>query len=74
VRRVLTRALDEAAAYCEDVAPPDLVGCLFVDANHVPIEATAEQLDDKTAFAMRLKHFGAMPTLSSASEGEPPPL
>ena len=74
VRRVLTRALDEAAAYCDDIAPPDLVGWLFVDAKQVPMEATAEQLDDKTAFAMPLKHFRAMPTLSSAGESEPPPL
>jgi len=61
VRTVLTSALEDASAYCEEIAPAELVGSLFVNSDEIPIEATAQQLEDKTAIAMPLRQFAATP-------------
>jgi hypothetical protein len=65
VRSTLTVALDDAATYCEAVAPTDFMGQLFVDKNYTPVEATAQQLHDKTAFAMSVRQFRATPQFIS---------
>jgi hypothetical protein len=61
VRKVLTSALESAAAYCENLAPSEFIGRLFVDQNYVPVEATLDALEDKAAFAMPLRQFRAAP-------------
>lgn len=46
-------ALDEAAEYCEDRAPIDHPGCLFIDADDRPIAATESDLDKITIVSVR---------------------
>jgi hypothetical protein len=65
VRGVLAEALDAAATYCEEVAPTEYTGWLFVDNDYIPVEASAEQLRGKIAFALPLKRFRATPQLMS---------
>lgn len=55
---VLESALDEALDYCDEVAPIDYVGCLFIDANEMPIEADADAIANGTAKAMPIRDFG----------------
>lgn len=61
IRRILEPALDDAANYCEQVAPEDFYGCLFVDKNHVPVEATDEDLRTARYDALPMQDFSAVP-------------
>jgi hypothetical protein len=61
VRTVLTSALEDASAYCEEIAPAEFLGSLFVNGDEIPIEATVQQLEEKTATAMPLRQFAATP-------------
>lgn len=58
LRGILGPALDRASDYCDDVAPIDHVGCLFIDANKVPIEADDESIANRTAKAIPVRDFG----------------
>ncbi|MGQ0581474.1 MAG: hypothetical protein ACT4O6_06030 [Reyranella sp.] len=63
LRRILEPALEAAAAYCDDRAPVDHVGCLFVDAGNRPVEATAITLADGSNRAIKINDFGSVPKL-----------
>ncbi len=63
VRKVLGPALDRAVEYCEEVAPIDFQGHLFVDKAQIPGEATEEDLQAKRYEALPLKDFSAIPSL-----------
>lgn len=56
-------ALELAVAYCEDVAPVDYTGCLFVDDSECPIIADDDALADGAAHVIRLKDFSPVPTI-----------
>ncbi|MDB5489389.1 MAG: hypothetical protein JWQ58_3104 [Reyranella sp.] len=61
VRRVLETALEEAAAYCDDIAPDDYLGCLFVDADDTPVAANETTLSKGIHRAVRTTDFGRLP-------------
>ncbi len=63
VRAVLDPALDRAAAYCEDRAPAELLGRLFVNSEETPVEADADALERGEAVARQIKDFGVLPTI-----------
>jgi hypothetical protein len=61
LRETLAPSIDAALTYCEEVAPPEHYGCLFVDANERPVEADDHALAVGTARVMKLRDFGPMP-------------
>ena len=61
VRAVLEPALDQAAAYCEDRAPVEFLGQLFVDQLETPVEADLAALKRGDAVALDIKDFGVIP-------------
>lgn len=63
VRKVLGPALDRAVEYCEEVAPIDFQGRLFVDKALIPGEATDADLQARRYEALPLKDFSAIPSL-----------
>lgn len=63
LRDTLGPALDKAREYCEEVAPIEYGGCLFVDASEIPTEADDESVANGTSKAMAAKDFTAMPTI-----------
>lgn len=63
LREVLGTALEAAAAYCDDVAPVDHIGCLFVDAEDKPVEATAITIANRSHRAIAISDFGTVPKL-----------
>lgn len=65
LRGVLESALDEAHDYCNEVAPIEYDGRLFVDANETPIEADDKAIANGTARAMSLKDFGITLTIGN---------
>ena len=60
---VLAQALDTAHDYCSEVAPIKYDGCLFIDANEMPIEADEKAIADGVAKAISLKDFGLVPAI-----------
>lgn len=64
LREVLGAALKAAADYCDDMAPADHVGCLFVDAEDKPVEASAITLADGTHRVITINDFGSVPKVS----------
>lgn len=60
VRDTLDPALDKASEYCEEVAPIEYAGHLFVDASEIPTEADEESVGNGTDKAMAVKDFTAM--------------
>lgn len=64
VRSVLEPALAAAINFCEDLAPIEFAGHLFVDVNEAPIEASGREIADGTASPMPLKSFSPLPTVS----------
>lgn len=67
VREILGAALDRAEKYCDEVAPLELEGRLFVNSLDLPIEATAGQIADKTAHARPIKQFRTSPKFPDGS-------
>lgn len=65
LRDVLESAFEEAHDYCNEVAPIEYDGCLFIDANEMPIEADEKAIANGTAIAMALKDFGITPTIGN---------
>jgi hypothetical protein len=63
VRQTLEPALDRAADYCEQSAPVDFYGHLFVDKELIPGEATDEDLREKRYDAVCVKDFSSIPSL-----------
>ena len=63
MRAVLGPALDRAAAYCEDRAPAELLGRLFVNSEETPVEADLDALERGEAVARAIKDFGVLPTI-----------
>ncbi|WP_374656321.1 hypothetical protein [Dongia sp.] len=62
IRRILEPALDNAANYCEHVAPNDFYGCLFVDKKLIPGEATDDDLVKGRYDALPVQDFSAVPS------------
>ncbi|WP_374314368.1 hypothetical protein [Dongia sp.] len=62
VRDILEPALDGAANYCEQVAPEVFYGHLFVDKNHIPGEATDEDLRTGRYDALPVQNFSMVPS------------
>jgi hypothetical protein len=67
VRKALNSALERASNYCNELAPADFLGCLFVDSEQKPIEATQQDIVDKRASVMPLRQFLATPELRHPS-------
>lgn len=65
VRTVLDPALDRAENYCENHAPTELLGNLFVNKKEVPVEAGREALASGEASARRIRDFGVTPSITS---------
>jgi hypothetical protein len=65
MREGLGQALDEAYAYCEERAPADYAGHLFVDSEGRPIDADAAALAAGAAFPLPLKDFAALPRVAN---------
>lgn len=63
LRDVLGPALDDAYAYCEELAPADYDGHLFIGADQAPVAAHETDLADGNARAQPLRDFPAMPTI-----------
>lgn len=63
LRETLEPALDAARKYCDEVAPIEYFGCLFVNENECPIEADAAAVADGLAMAVQLRDFAPVPTV-----------
>ena len=63
VRGVLEPAFEAALAYCEDIAPPGLVGHLFVDQEEIPIAADADALEQGAARSLQIQNFSPTVTI-----------
>lgn len=61
LRGVLDPALEAAAAYCDDAAPADHLGCLFVDADDKPVEATEITIANRSHRVITINDFGSVP-------------
>lgn len=59
IRLVLGQVLKEAAAYCDDVAPDDYLGHLFVDAAEIPVEANQKTISNGSHKSIAIRDFGA---------------
>jgi hypothetical protein len=59
IGRVLGQALEEAAAYCDDVAPDDYLGHLFADAAEIPVEANQKTSSNGSHKSIAIRDFGA---------------
>ncbi len=64
VRSELSDALEGAMDYCEEIAPIDYMGYLFVDAAETPKEASDEAVASGEVTALPLQDFTAVPTIS----------
>lgn len=67
VRAVLGDALDGAAGYCEDTAPADHVGHLFVDAEDRPVAAGEDDISAGLARAIPIRDFTPAPSLGQSA-------
>lgn len=65
LRDVLGPALEAAATYCDEIAPMELAGHLFVDRNEMPIEATVRDITNRSATAIGVRDFRSVPTVRS---------
>lgn len=61
VRRILDAELTRARTYCEEIAPIDLQGHLFVDSDDRPFEAAQKDLNDAKIRALGIRSFGHDP-------------
>ena len=68
LRETLAPALDAAQKYCDEMAPQDYSGCLFVDDNECPIEADEDAVESGLAVAMPIKDFPLVPIIG---DGQP---
>ena len=64
VRQILEPALDDAESYCDDTAPLDLLGHLFVDNNEQPVAADTHAIEQETARAVPIQNFTPAVTIS----------
>lgn len=55
---ILGEALEKAREYCEDIAPMEYPGDLFVDARRIPVEATLRSIGNGSATAIPIQDFG----------------
>jgi hypothetical protein len=58
VRTVLEPALERASAYCDDTAPDDKLGALFVNSADIPVEADEAMISSGAAIAVEISDFG----------------
>lgn len=65
LREILEFALAAAREYCDEMAPIDYVGCLFVDAAEIPIEADDEAIARNSAKAIPVKDFSIAPIIKN---------
>ncbi len=63
LRGTLDAALDRAYEYCDETAPIEHDGRLFVDVTETPVEADSEAISNGTAKAMPVKDFTAISTM-----------
>ena len=68
IREIIPQALDDAYAYCDEMAPQDYGGCLFVDDNECPIEADEDTVTSGLAAAIPIKDFPLVPIIG---DGQP---
>jgi hypothetical protein len=70
IRRVLGRALEQAAAYCDDVAPDDYLGQLFVDAAEIPVEASQMTISSGSHKSIAVSDFERLPRFADLSDSQ----
>ncbi|MBL4691990.1 MAG: hypothetical protein JKY92_01510 [Magnetovibrio sp.] len=63
LRDILGTAFDTAFDYCNDIAPIEYDGCLFVDDNEIPVEADEEAISNKTVTARSIRDFTGLPVV-----------
>lgn len=63
LREVLAKALDDASDYCDDAAPIDFLGHLFVDSEETPIAATNADIANGKASAIPARDFSIVPRI-----------
>jgi hypothetical protein len=63
LQEALDAALDDAGDYCEEVAPAELIGHLFVDADNTPVAADEKALKSGSVRAVPARDFSAVPTI-----------
>lgn len=63
LRRILTPAFDAASHYCDEVAPNDYLGHLFIDQNEVPMEADADSIKNGRARTLQVQDFSVLPSI-----------
>jgi hypothetical protein len=64
VRQSLTPAIDAAQEYCEDTAPSDFVGHLFVDSHECPVAADGDTLNQRLARGVPIQNFTPLPSIN----------
>ena len=62
VRQVLEPALDGAVNYCQQVAPVNFLGHLFINKELIPGEATDKDLREKRYEALPIRDFSSIPS------------
>ena len=67
LRENIAHALGAARRYCEEVAPPNYLGCLFVDENDKPVEADAAALAIGSIRAIPLTDFSTVPAIGDSA-------
>jgi hypothetical protein len=65
ILKIVEPALDAAYRYCEEEAPLEWIGHLFVDGEDCPIEANADMLSKGVAKAIPTSDFTTMPTIGA---------
>jgi hypothetical protein len=63
LKETLDAALNDAGEYCEETAPAELIGHLFVDANDTPVAADEKALKFGNIRAMPVRDFSAVPII-----------
>ncbi|MPY76439.1 MAG: hypothetical protein GEU87_19545 [Alphaproteobacteria bacterium] len=63
LRDTLEAALNDARDYCENVAPIEYLGHLFIDEDDIPVAADSEAVKSGTAKAVPVRDFSVVPTV-----------
>lgn len=61
IRMILVPALEQARVYCDDQAPDDYLGFLFVNEREIPVAAVERDLVEGKVQAVPIKAFRATP-------------
>ena len=63
LRSILEPALGQANDYCNDVAPEDHIGCLFVNSDQIPVAADLAAISSGAVRVMNVQDFTPVPRI-----------